>query len=132
MSAPTDPLAERYAAPPAWQRPLLLGAVGVVVLAFLGWLAWAAWFQANPAVESDLASWDVVDSHHVHAVVQVSLDDGVRAHCIIRATAVDHTTVGELTFVPSDGRNAVEVRSERRATSVELLGCTAPGQPRPR
>lgn len=132
MSAPTDPLAQRYAAPPAWQRPLLVALVGVVVLAFLGWLAWATWFQATPVVESDLTSWTVVDSHRVDAVLEVRVDDGVRAHCIVRATAVDHTTVGEVTFTPHDGRNEVTIRTERAATSVERLGCTAPGQPRPR
>ena len=44
----------------------------------------------------------------------------------------DHTTVGEVAFTPTDGLNEVVVRTERRATTVEKLGCTAPGQNRPR
>ena len=62
----------------------------------------------------------------------MSLEDDVVASCTLRAFADDHTTVGELAFEPVDGRNEVTVRTERRATSVTLLGCTAPGQPRPR
>ena len=43
--------------------------------------------------------------------------------------------VGELSFTPEYGAHQpVErtVRTERRATSVELVGCTAPGERRPR
>ena len=50
----------------------------------------------------------------------------------MRAYAEDHTSVGELAFTPADGDNEVVVRTERRATSLEKIGCTAPGQPRPR
>jgi hypothetical protein len=35
-------------------------------------------------------------------------------------------------FTPADGRNEVQIRTERRATSADLVGCTAQGQPRPR
>ena len=69
----------------------------------------------------------MVDDGSASAVVTVSLDDDVVASCRIRAFAEDHTTVGELAFEPVDGRNEVTVRTERRATSVTLLGCTAAG-----
>ena len=54
---------------------------------------------------------------------------------MLRAYAEDHSTVGELTFTPdpSEGRRQVRtMRTERRATSVDKLGCTAPDQHRPR
>jgi len=54
------------------------------------------------------------------------------ASCRVRALAEDKTAVGELAFTPVDGVNEVVIRTERRATSVEKLGCTAPDQPRPR
>jgi hypothetical protein len=111
---------------------VLVGAVAVVAAVFLGWLAWTAVFHATPAVESELTSYDVVDDGSASAVVIVSLADDVVASCRIRAFADDHTTVGEVAFEPVDGRNEVTLRTERRATSVTLLGCTAPGQPRPR
>jgi hypothetical protein len=59
----------------------------------------------------------------------------VQASCTLRAYAEDHTTVGELTFSPEPGsgsRQVETIRTERRATSVESVGCTAPGQDHPR
>jgi hypothetical protein len=50
----------------------------------------------------------------------------------VRALAQDHSVVGEMSFTPQDGDNAVSVRTERIATSVDLVGCTAEGQPRSR
>ncbi len=125
-------LADRYGVPSPVRRRLLVVAVVLVAAVFLGWLAWTALFHASPSVESELTSFDVVDDGSAAAVVSVSLADGVVASCRIRAFADDHTTVGELAFEPVDGRNEVTLRTERRATSVTLLGCTAPGQPRPR
>jgi hypothetical protein len=125
-------LADRYGVPSPVRRRLLVVAVVLVAAVFLGWLAWTALFHASPSVESELTSYDVVDDGSAAAVVSVSLADGVVASCRIRAFADDHTTVGELAFEPVDGRNEVTLRTERRATSVTLLGCTAPGQPRPR
>jgi hypothetical protein len=125
-------LADRYGVPSPVRRRVLVVAVVLVAAVFLGWLAWTALFHASPSVESELTSYDVVDDGSAAAVVSVSLADGVVASCRIRAFADDHTTVGELAFEPVDGRNEVTLRTERRATSVTLLGCTAPGQPRPR
>lgn len=133
MSAPTD-LSERYGAAPAWRSRLTLGLVVVVVAAFLGWLGWTIWSQTHPEVQSNLITYDVVDGHEARAEVQVRLSEpDVKASCTLRAYAEDHTVVGELVFTPAgSGRSEQAVRTERRATSVELLGCTAPGQNRPR
>ena len=134
MAPPTAPpdLADRYGTPSPVRRRVLVGAVAVVVVGFLGWLAWAAWFHATPAVQSDLVTWAVVDDHEATATVSVALEEGATASCLVRAVAEDHMTVGEVAFEPVDGSNEVTVRTERRATSVTLVGCTAEGQPRPR
>jgi hypothetical protein len=134
MTPATAPpgLADRYGAPSPVRRRVLVGAVGVVVAGFLGWLAWAAWFHATPPVESELVTWAVVDDHEATATVTVSLQEGVAASCVVRAVAEDHATVGEVAFTPTDGSNEVSVRTERRATALTLVGCTAEGQPRPR
>ncbi|WP_028644949.1 DUF4307 domain-containing protein [Nocardioides sp. URHA0020] len=132
MTQPTD-LADRYGAPAPWRRRAVIAVSVVVVAAFLGWLGWTIWDQSTPQVRSDLVGYDVVDEHESTATVDVRLaDSGVVASCTLRAFAEDHTVVGELVFVPRDGESDQSVRTERRATSVELLGCTAPGQNRPR
>ena len=137
-STPADAvMADRYGGTsPARRRAVILvsGLVGVVALA---WVAWAAWFQSTPEVQSSLQSFDVVDDHSATAKVVVKpRDAGVRASCLLRASGADHSVVGELNFRVSGVSGAavreVEVRTEREATTVELIGCTAPGQSRPR
>jgi hypothetical protein len=125
-------LAARYGTPSPLRRRVTVLLVVVLAAAALGWLAWTAFFHASPPVESALSSYEIVSDNEVTAVVQVSLADDTVASCRVRALADDHSTVGELAFEPVDGANRVTVRTERRATSVTLLGCTAPGQPRPR
>jgi hypothetical protein len=133
VSAPVD-LTDRYGAPSAGRRWALLAVVVVVVAAFLGWLGWTIWSQSTPEVTSNLVTFHVEDQHAATATVEVRLaDDDVTASCTLRAYAGDHTVVGELAFTPeSSGRTEQTIRTEREATSVELLGCTAPGQKHPR
>ena len=132
MTQSTD-LADRYGAPSPWGRGVLIGVVVVVAAAFLGWLGWTIWEQSTPDARSQLVGYDVVDEHAATATVDVRLrSDDVVATCRLRAYAEDHSVVGEKTFAPEDGRNEVAVRTERKATSVELLGCTTPDQRRAR
>ena len=135
MSA-QDTLDQRYGAPPPWRRPALIAVSAAVSLIFAVWLGWTVYEHSTPKVTSELETFSVVDAHSVTAVLVVTLGSAdVKASCTLRATAEDHTTVGELTFTPDpdQGRRQVEtIRTDRRATSVESLGCTAPGQDRPR
>ena len=127
-------LAERYGTVRRRNRvPLLVAAV--LVAAFGGWLAWTIWSYSQPQVQSELMGWQVEDDHEVTARVDVQLADDVIASCLVRAFAEDHTVVGEESFeVTASGAGAVEVsvRTERLATAVESVGCTAPEQTRPR
>ena len=131
-----DAMAQRYGTPSRTHRRLLLVATIALAAVFLGWLAWAVYEHSTPEVTSELETFSVVDDHHVTAVLVVSLASAdVRADCTLRAYAEDHTTVGELTFTPDPGkgkRQVQTIRTDRRATSVESQGCTAPGQDRPR
>ena len=108
----------RYGAPAPWRRRALIVACVVVALAFGGWLAWTTASHSTPDVESELIG-----------------SDDVVATCLLRAVAEDHSVVGELSFTaePEQGtRYEQTVRTERLATSVDLVGCTTPDQPRPR
>jgi Domain of unknown function (DUF4307) len=129
-------MAERYGVPSPWRRRALIAGSSALVLVFAAWLAWVVYDHSTPSVTSELESFSVEDDHSVTAVLVVSLDDtDVVASCTLRAYAEDHTTVGELSFRPdpSLGRRQVQtIRTDRRATAVESLGCTAPGQDRAR
>jgi hypothetical protein len=128
----TTDLADRYGAPSRWRRPATIGIAVALAVVSLGWLGWTVWFHSTPAVTSSLVTFDVTSDHETRVRLDVELADDVEASCRLRAFAEDHTTVGELAFAPVDGNNEVVIRTERRATTVEKLGCTAPGQPRPR
>ena len=128
----TTDLADRYGAPPRWRRPVTVGFAVVLAAVSLVWLGWTAWFHSTPEVTSSLVTYDVTSDRETQVRLDVVLGDGVEATCRLRAFAEDHTTVGEIAFTPVEGANEVVIRTERRATTVEKLGCTAPGQPRPR
>ncbi len=137
MGAVTD-LAGRYGSPRRTQRMTLVAVVVALAVAGLAWLLWAGLGMSNPLVQSQLVSFSAPHPHSVTARVTVARrDSDVVANCVLRAAAADHSVVGELTFTVGPGGPAKTtqdqvVRTERVATSVELLGCTAPGQKRPR
>ena len=136
MSTTPDSLAERYGAPSRSRRTVVAVVAGAVAVLFLGWLAWATVFHADPAVSSQEIGYEVVDDHLAKVKVRIEYgDEPVDATCSLRAIAHDKSVVGETSFTPDPDAgpvHEVQVKTERRATTVEWLGCTAPGQPRPR
>jgi hypothetical protein len=130
-----EALAERYGAPAPWRRRATWIVSGLLAAVFLAWLAWTAVFHSTPSVDSDLVSFDVADQHAATALVDVRVaDDAQDVECLLRAFAEDHSVVGELSFSPAPGdpdRLEQTIRTERQATSVEFVGCTAEGQARP-
>lgn len=125
-------LAQRYGRPSRTRRRLVMSVSILVAVVFGIWLAWVAWFHGTPEVHSELIGFEVLDEHAATARLDVALQDGVDATCTVRATARDHAIVGEYTFRPTPGTNEVRVRTERRATAVEKVGCTTAEQTRPR
>ena len=127
-------LAKRYGAPSPQRRRTLIALVGVLAALGLAWLAWAAVYQSTPQVRSELKGFEVVDAHTAKAVLIIDRDSSdVVATCIVRAVSEDHQVVGEANLVIRGGAEDqnldITIRTERRATTVERLGCTAPGQP---
>ena len=121
--------AASYGSPKGARAVLLVGLV--ISGVFLVWLAWAAWFHSTPSVRAVLTGYEFTGEHLAVAHVDVSLDPGVVADCVVQAVAVDHSIVGEVHFSPIDGANSIQIRTERAATSITLIGCTAPGQEHP-
>jgi hypothetical protein len=107
--------------------------VALLAAAGLAWLLWAVLFHGRPQVTSAMVGFDVSGQHQAVArfrVVRRTAD--VDASCLLRAVAADHSVVGERTVTVASGpvasTHSVAIRTERRATTVELVGCTAPGQ----
>jgi hypothetical protein len=131
-------LASRYGSPNRTARFALLSVVVVVVAGLLAWLVWVMVVQSRPLVHSQAVSYQVVDEHAATArFTVVRREADVRASCLLRAYAEDHAVVGEANVPVAAGEPrrttiGATVRTERRATSVELLGCVSEGQSRRR
>ena len=130
-------LQERYRKPRPVARLVAVVLIVALVVSGVGFLAWAVFFQSTPKVTSQLVTWEISDAHLAVASITVSRESQfTQASCRLRAVAEDHTVVGEVTVPvtdgPADQSLQVEIRTERRATTVQSLGCSAPGQPRPR
>jgi hypothetical protein len=131
-------LATRYGTAPSGRRPLLVAGAAALALAFLGWLTWVMLEHGDPEVTSRLTSFEVVDEHTATATFTVVRRTAeVRASCLVRAQAPDHSVVGELNVAVGPGGEQTQtltetVRTEREATAVEMVGCRAEGQSRRR
>jgi hypothetical protein len=92
----------------------------------------------DPEVTSDIVSFEVLDDHSAAATFTVTRRTAdVEASCLLRAQASDHSTVGELNVKVGPGGARTQtltetVRTEREATTVDVVGCLAEGQNRRR
>jgi hypothetical protein len=106
---------------------VVLGFVFAAALA--AWAIWAAMAKGNDPIDADVTAYQVLSSHEVQVRVDAHIHDATtKATCLIRATAEDHTVVGELTLTADELRAAagdwIAVRTERRATTAEVATCT--------
>jgi hypothetical protein len=134
---PVPDLAQRYRRPGRLQRMVALVIIGALVVSGVGLLAWSVVFESTPQVQSELTGFEVKDEHAVDATFTVMRkSEFTKASCQLQAISADHAVVGDLDVPVTDGATkrtvAVEIRTERRATAVDLLACTTPDQSRPR
>jgi len=121
-------MADRYGADRPGLRRLGIAIGSVLVAALLGWAVWAALGTGSSSgVDADVTSYDVVSAHEVRVKVAVRSPD-TDGTCLLRATAEDHTVVGELNLTADQLRAAtgswIPLRTERRATTAALVRCT--------
>ena len=127
-------LAERYGTGSPTRRRVLVALVVLLAGAALSWLAWVVLVHCRPLVQSELVGFEAVDEHTASATFSVVRRQAdVEANCLLRAVAADHAVVGELDVTVGPGGDTTQtlrrdVRTERIATSVEVVGCTAEGQ----
>jgi hypothetical protein len=133
-----DLMEQRYGTPRPGRRPLVVAVAALLAAAGIGWIVWTAAFHGSPSVQSQLISFVADTEHSATATFTVARSsDDVEASCLLRATAADHSVVGELTFevgpsAPVTATFERSLRTERKASSVDLVGCVADGQSRQR
>jgi hypothetical protein len=122
-------LAHRYGTGRKRGRRVGLACGGLLVAALLGWAIWAAASQGKDPVQVDVASYQVVGTHEIQVKLAPHFRDAdAHGSCLVRATAEDHTVVGELNITADQVRAAegtwIPIRTERRATTATLVRCT--------
>ena len=130
-------LAYRYGLPGRTNRLVAGVLVGALVAGAGGFLGWTVLFHGDPAVRSQLLTYEVLSEHDAQALFQVVREDlTTEAVCRLQALAEDHAVVGEVTVPVTDGAEdqtlQLSIRTERRATTVASSGCTTAEQRRPR
>jgi hypothetical protein len=121
-------LTQRYGgARPRRRTPIVLGTL--LALALLAWAIWAGSAGGNPAIAASVSSYQVVGTHEIQVKISAHFrNDRVDGSCLVRATAADHTVVGELNLTADQLRAAlgswIPIRTERRATTAELVRCS--------
>ena len=127
-------LADRYGTTTTRPNRGLVAVVVLLVGAALAWLVWAMLAHGRPLVQSDTNGFETVDEHTVTtSFTVVRRDADVEADCLLRAYAADHAIVGELNVTVGPGAPTTQtleepVRTERAATSAEVIGCRTEGQ----
>src|SRR4051812_2634277 len=126
-------LATRYGTQSRARRPVVVGLVVLVAVSGLAWLLWVISVHGRPQVTSEMVGFEVEGQHAVQArFTAVRRDADVTASCLLRASAEAHSVVGEDTVPVTGARTnrgvSASVRTERLATTVDLVGCPAPGQ----
>jgi Domain of unknown function (DUF4307) len=124
------PLAQRYGTDRPRRRWLGLALGGLVAGVLLAWAVWAGTAQDDAPIEAQVTAYDVIGTHEVRVKVEAHFTDpgADGGTCLVRATAEDHTVVGELNLTADDLRAArdswIPIRTERRATTASLVRCT--------
>ena len=123
---------ERYGAANPRRRLTIIVGTTILGVIFISWLAWAAWFHSSPDVDAAVTRYEISDDHTARVQVEATIrDEESGSICLLRATARDHTIVGELNLTVADLEankgKWIPVRTERRATTVELVRCTEHG-----
>jgi hypothetical protein len=120
---------ERYGTDHPRRRIVLVVATTVLAMVFLAWVVWVAIFHGDPAIDSKVTSYDVVNAHQVNVQLDTRFRDAkTKGTCLVRATASDHSIVGELNLTAAQlralGHRWIPIRTERRATTAEVVRCT--------
>ncbi len=121
----TDLMAERYGTDRTGGRTVARVLSVVVIALFTGVMVWIIAMNSSPDTQIKVLTFDVIDDHRVTTDVNVHFKDPItEAVCVVQAGAQDGALVGETRFTATNGRQSVEIKTDRRATTVMEKNCT--------
>ncbi|MCT4355616.1 DUF4307 domain-containing protein [Streptomyces sp. Je 1-79] len=106
----------------------ITGAVlGVLFLGLLGWFGW--YYVVDSRISAETIKFEVVSDTEVQVHLEVRKDTAAHGVCTLRSRSEDGAEVGrkDVRFDEASDRidRVVTLRTTARATSAELIGCTA-------
>ncbi|MCZ0981069.1 DUF4307 domain-containing protein [Streptomyces diastatochromogenes] len=132
MSAAREQLPEgrygRTADERADRKLRITGAVlGVLFLGVMGWFGWH--YVVDNKISAELIKFDVVSADEVQVHLEIRKDKDVKGVCTLRSRSEDGAEVARKDVRIDDDAARVDrvfsLRTTARATSAELIGCTA-------
>ncbi|WP_137993685.1 DUF4307 domain-containing protein [Streptomyces vilmorinianum] len=103
------------------------GVLGVLFLGMFGWFGWH--YVVDSRISAETIKFDVVSDTEVQVHLEVRKDTDVTGVCTLRSRSEDGAEVGrkDVRFDEAAARidRVVSIRTTARATSAELVGCTA-------
>ncbi|MFJ6010718.1 DUF4307 domain-containing protein [Streptomyces sp. NPDC092952] len=108
----------------------IVGSVlGVVLLGVVGWIGYD--YVAGQGISAEVIKRKVVSDQQVDVHLEVRKDKDAKGYCTLRAQHRDGSDVARKDFRFDERTDRIDevltLRTTARATSVELLGCTADG-----
>ncbi|MFB6635128.1 DUF4307 domain-containing protein [Streptomyces sp. NPDC056362] len=132
MSAVREQLPEgrygRSADERADRRLRVVGAVlGVVFLGVMGWFGW--YYVVDNKISAEMIKFEVVSDAEVQVHLEIRKDEDAKGVCTLRSRSEDGTEVARKDVRVDDAASRIDrvftLRTTARATSAELIGCTA-------
>ncbi|BAU85699.1 hypothetical protein SLA_4815 [Streptomyces laurentii] len=132
MSAVRESLPEgrygRSADERADRKLKIVGSVlGGLMVILLGWFGW--YYVVGSKISAEVIRFQVTGENEVQVHLEIRKDDDVTGVCTVRSQSEDGAEVGRKDL-PVDERGTrldkiYTIRTTAKATSAELLGCTA-------
>ncbi|MGC5361233.1 DUF4307 domain-containing protein [Streptomyces sp. DT24] len=110
------------------RRLKIVGSVlGVVLLGVVGWIGYD--YVAGQGLSGEIIKFKVVSDERADVHLEVRKDEDAGGYCTLRSLGEDGTEVARKDFRFDDRSDRIDrvlrLRTTSRATSVELVGCTA-------
>ncbi|MDX2293648.1 MULTISPECIES: DUF4307 domain-containing protein [Streptomyces] len=104
------------------------GAVlGTLFLAMIGWFGWH--YVVDSKISAEMIKFDVVSDTEVQVHLEIRKDEGAEGVCTLRSRSEDGAEVARKDVTVAEPGSRVDrvysLRTTARATSAELMGCTA-------
>ncbi|MFD8208031.1 DUF4307 domain-containing protein [Streptomyces sp. NPDC059695] len=132
MSAVREQLPEgrygRSADERADRKLRVVGAVlGVVFLGVMGWFGWH--YVVDNKISAEMIKFEVMSDDEVQVHLEIRKDEAVEGVCTLRSRSEDGAEVARKDVRVDDAASRIDrvfsLRTTARATSAELIGCTA-------